>query len=129
MFEILKVVSDGVATKATYRIMLELYRRARLGNWRDDRDIDVPPQLPRALDPESAHEAQVIGNVLAEIEAAEGKPLRRLSEVVAERYILLLGEIQRERSTSRPDYDPELGEALLEELRRDYGPGYRHRAA
>lgn len=129
MFEILKAVPDGVAVASVYRAGLELFRRARLGNWRDDPDIDAPGRLPRPLDPAAATAAQVIGNVLAEVENAEEKQLRDLSEQVAGRYIKELGEIMMARLRSRPDRDPKRGKALLEELRRDYGPGYRHNAA
>ncbi|HEU4451573.1 MAG TPA: hypothetical protein VFR81_00895 [Longimicrobium sp.] len=129
MFEILRTVPDGVAVKAVYRASLELYRRARIGNWREDADIDAPVRLPRPLHAATATEAQVIGNLLAEIEEMEGKPLRALSQRVAAKYIIQLSEIQSEKTRSRPDYDPDLGQTLLEELRRDYGPGYRHNAA
>lgn len=129
MFEILSVVPDGVAVKSIYRASLELYRRARLGNWRNDHDIDPPGHLPSPLDPLTASEAQVIGQVLDEIESVERKPLRELPEQAAGKYISQLSRILMDRIRSQPDSDPERGKALLEELRRDYGPGYRHRAA
>src|SRR5215213_164174 len=103
MFEILSTVPHGTATEAVYRATLELYRRARLGNWRNDPDIVAPDHLPHPLDAATASEAQVIGRVLGEIEDTEGKSLRELSQQVAAKYIVQLSNILMDRISSRPD--------------------------
>lgn len=129
MFEILRKVSDGVSTKSIYRATLELYRRRRLGNWRDDQDIDDYPDGAGPPEAATASVSQVTGYVLGEIERVEGKPLRDLSEDTAGRYITRLSGILMDRIVNSPGFNPERGKAALEELRRDYGPGYRHNAA
>ena len=127
MFEILFAVPHAVAVDAAYQISLELSRRARLGNWRDDARMAAAARSP-APAPESAEGPEVAGYLLGAIERRERKPLRELSEAVAGGYIVRLGAILRERVRTRPGYDPERADRLLEELRRDYG-GYPREAA
>ena len=129
MFEILFAVPDGIAVKSIYQASLELYRRMRLGYWRDDEEMDAAARNPAPLDPGTASVAQVTGRVLGTIERAEGRRLRELSEDVAGGYIIQLSDILMERIQRHPDFNPERGDALLEELRKKYGNGYRHSAA
>jgi hypothetical protein len=121
MFEILRNADSNTAVDAAYRIGLRISERDRFPTWR--KWLPIRPDVQWF--PESI---AVAARVLEEIEAATGKPLAELSDDEVAPYQRRIRKIMRARSRAEfPDPDG-VGERILQELRRDYGPGYRHRA-
>lgn len=115
MFDYLNATDDMTLTSVVYEAGLVLYERELHRNG---------PALP-ALRGSSRHTAQVIRlvhRVLQEIEAEEGMRFTDLPPELYEKYLRILSGIAEERRRSRPGFDPERGQRLLEELRRDYYP-------
>jgi hypothetical protein len=89
------------------------------------RGVHAAPDLPalRGSSPDPHGEiTNLVHRVLRDIETEEGMHFTELPPQLYSKYIFLLGDISDTRTRSRPGFDPERGQRLLEELRRDYYP-------
>ncbi|MBV9109357.1 MAG: hypothetical protein JO306_08120 [Gemmatimonadetes bacterium] len=117
MFEYLDDVDDTTLTFVVYEAGLLLYER--------ERHRYAAPDLPalRGSSPDPhGRITRLVHRVLRDIERVEGMHFTELPPQLYSKYIFLLGDISDTRTRSRPGFDPERGQRLLEELRRDYYP-------
>lgn len=115
MFRILRDADFDVAEEALYHAGLRLHERQYFPEWRHW----LPLRTSGILAPESI---EVAAAVLEEIERRSGKPLGALSDDELSPYNREIYRISDERrEKERPGLGREVGERLLEELRREYG--------
>jgi hypothetical protein len=117
MLDYLDDLDDTMFNRVAYEASLLLYER--------ERHRGPGPRFPALRgsgnDP-SGEVTRLVHRVLADIEAAEGVPFTEISAAAYSKYLRRLDEMASERVRSRPGWDPEEAERLLEELRRDYYP-------
>ena len=117
MFEYLNALDDMTLTWVVYEAGLLLYER--------EKHRYAAPALPalRGSVPDTTGEVTcLVHRVLRDIETEEGMHFTELPPRLYSKYIFLLSGISEQRRRSRPGLDPERGQRLLEELRRDYYP-------
>ncbi len=115
MFEVLDRVDLEVAEEALYHIGLRVYERRYFPEWRHW----LPLRTSGVLNPRSL---EVASEVIGEIECRTMASLGAMEDDEVGPYdqaIRLIVEARRKKE--RPGLGREVGERLLEELRRDYG--------
>lgn len=115
MFRILEESEFNVAEEALYHAGLRIHERQYFTDWRH--------WLPlRTSGVRAAASLDVAATVLEEIERRSGKPLGMLTDEEIRPYSREMYRISDERrKKERPGLGREVGERLLEELRREYG--------
>lgn len=115
MFRILRESEFDVAEEALYHAGLRIHERQYFTDWRQ--------WLPlRTSGVRAAASLDVAATILEEIERRSGKPLGMLTDDEVRPYSREMYRISDERrKKERPGLGREVGERLLEELRREYG--------
>lgn len=113
MFQVLKDTNLKIVDEALYHMGLRIHERRYFPEWRHW----LPLRTSGVLRPESI---EVATAVLEEIEARAGKPLCAIDDDEMRRYTRMIDGISDERRSRELNLDPERGERLLEELRREY---------
>lgn len=116
MFEITEYLDDRRLTSVMYHVQLRIYERDRFPG----REARIERMRAVMMDSE-LELIPMVERIVAEIERDAGLPLELLPEPRATKYALQLGEVSSARVRSRPGYDPERGDRLLEEIRQQYG--------
>lgn len=115
MFEVLDRVDLTVADEGLYHAGLRIHERQYFTDWRH--------WLPlRTSGVRAAASLEVAATILEEIERRSGKPLGMLTDDEIRPYSREMYRSSDERrKKERPGLGREVGERLLEELRREYG--------